>query len=60
MAGVTFIDSFWSESQVLFDWLDKNVAWDERMSARKTASLGVGYWYGLIVHCDYVYISIEN
>jgi alkylated DNA repair dioxygenase AlkB len=43
--GITFIDPFVAESQVLFATLEHNVQWDERMIARKTASYGNAYNY---------------
>jgi hypothetical protein len=42
----TFIDT----PDVLFEWLNTSVAWDERMKARKTASFGVAYDYSQITY----------
>lgn len=40
MNGITYIADFIKTPDVLFEFLKNNVAWDERMSARKTASYG--------------------
>ena len=48
MDGITFIAHFLPESTQLFDHLAQSVEWDERMSARKTASFGVAYNYSQI------------
>ncbi|MDC8003667.1 alpha-ketoglutarate-dependent dioxygenase AlkB [Aureisphaera galaxeae] len=45
MNGITFIEDFIDSPQDLFNTLKTNVAWDERMSARKTASYGKAYNY---------------
>jgi alkylated DNA repair dioxygenase AlkB len=45
MEGVSFIDKFLEYPDSLFEFLKSNVEWDERMSARKTASFGVSYNY---------------
>jgi len=48
MNGITYIESFITESELLFSFLEKNVSWDERMAARKTASFGKAYNYSQI------------
>lgn len=48
MNGITFIENFIDNSTELFDKLKSNVKWDERMSARKTASFGKAYNYSQI------------
>ena len=48
MNGITFIKNFIDNPAELFDNLKNNVAWDERMSARKTASYGKAYNYSQI------------
>jgi len=48
MNGITFIENFISNPFGLFDSLQKTVEWDERMSARKTASFGKAYNYSQI------------
>ena len=45
MNGITFITDFVSSPEALFISLRDNVLWDERMTARKTASFGVAYNY---------------
>lgn len=45
MDGITFIADFIDHPDQLFEWLQVNVDWDERMAARKTASFGVAYNY---------------
>ena len=48
MNGITFIKNFIDNPTELFNKLKKNVEWDERMSARKTASYGKAYNYSQI------------
>jgi len=48
MNGITFIENFINNPSELFDKLKSNVKWDERMSARKTASYGKAYNYSQI------------
>lgn len=48
MNGITFIESFIDNPTELFRELKNNVDWDERMSARKTASFGNAYNYSQI------------
>lgn len=48
MKGITFIEHFLSTPQLLFEKLRKEVTWDERMKARKTASFGKAYNYSQI------------
>ena len=48
MNGITFIENFISNPVELFDSLKTMVVWDERMSARKTASFGKAYNYSQI------------
>ena len=48
MKGITFIENFVSKPLELFDTLNTKVEWDERMSARKTASFGKAYNYSQI------------
>ncbi len=45
MEGITYIDNFLDNPNSLFEFLKKNLEWDERMMARKTASFGVAYNY---------------
>lgn len=45
MEGITFIENFIENHDDLFESLKSNVIWDERMSARKTASFGKAYNY---------------
>ncbi len=48
MNGITYIENFIDAPKELFDLLKSNVNWDERMSARKTASYGKAYNYSQI------------
>jgi alkylated DNA repair dioxygenase AlkB len=48
MNGITFIENFIDKPNELFNILKTNVEWDERMSARKTASYGKAYNYSQI------------
>jgi alkylated DNA repair dioxygenase AlkB len=48
MDGITHIEQFIKNSEDLFNTLIRNVKWDERMTARKTASYGVAYNYSQI------------
>lgn len=48
MNGITFIENFVSKPLELFETLKAKVEWDERMSARKTASFGKAYNYSQI------------
>jgi len=48
MKGITFIEDFIDNPIELFEILKSSVEWDERMSARKTASFGKAYNYSQI------------
>lgn len=48
MEGITYFENFIDHPQTLFDVLTSTVKWDERMSARKTASFGKAYNYSQI------------
>ena len=48
MEGILHIENFISDPNALFTNLVKMVDWDERMSARKTASYGKAYNYSQI------------
>lgn len=48
MNGITFIENYIDNPTELFNSLKNNVEWDERMSARKTASYGKAYNYSQI------------
>lgn len=52
MNGITYIEHFIENPTELYDLLTMNVKWDERMTARKTASFGKAYNYSQI---DYPY-----
>lgn len=52
MNGITYIENFINNPTELFNILTKTINWDERMSARKTASFGKAYNYSQI---DYPY-----
>ncbi|PDS22300.1 alpha-ketoglutarate-dependent dioxygenase AlkB [Flavobacterium branchiophilum] len=48
MNGITYIENFIDNPTELFNILTKTINWDERMSARKTASFGKAYNYSQI------------
>ncbi|MCH2195686.1 alpha-ketoglutarate-dependent dioxygenase AlkB [Kordia sp.] len=48
MNGITFIENFIKQPEILFEFLKNNVSWDVRMAARKTASFGKAYNYSQI------------
>ena len=48
MEGIIHIDNFIENSADLFNFLIAKVDWDERMTARKTASYGKAYNYSQI------------
>lgn len=48
MNGIIHIEHFIENPDQLFDLLFSNVKWDERMTARKTASFGKAYNYSQI------------
>ena len=48
--GITYIENFHNTPADLFEYLKQHVTWDERMSARKTASYGVAYNYSQIAY----------
>lgn len=48
MDGITYIENFIDNPIELFNILTKTVKWDERMTARKTASFGNAYNYSQI------------
>ncbi len=50
MNGITYLENFIDNPKVLFDYLSSNVNWDERMSARKTASYGKSYNYSQMAY----------
>jgi alkylated DNA repair dioxygenase AlkB len=52
MEGINYIDNFIDNPAELFNILTSRVKWDERMTARKTASFGKAYNYSQI---DYPY-----
>ena len=52
MDGIIYIEDFIDHPTELFALLTSNVKWDERMTARKTASFGKAYNYSQI---DYPY-----
>lgn len=50
MDGIIYIEHFIDKPEKLFDYLSENVNWDERMSARKTASYGKAYNYSQMAY----------
>jgi alkylated DNA repair dioxygenase AlkB len=48
MDGITYIENFIENPSQLFNLLISTVKWDERMTARKTASFGKAYNYSQI------------
>ncbi len=45
MDGIIYIENFLPDPDSIFSYLKEKVEWDERMTARKTASYGVAYNY---------------
>ncbi|HVU97938.1 MAG TPA: alpha-ketoglutarate-dependent dioxygenase AlkB [Puia sp.] len=45
ITGITFIEAFVVEPEILYDFLQSSVNWNESMIARKTASFGKAYNY---------------
>ncbi len=45
MEGIIYRENFLDNHESLFEILKNNIIWDERMSARKTASFGRAYDY---------------
>lgn len=60
MNGITFIEQFIDNPTELFNHLKDNVEWDERMSARKTASYGKAYNYSQISYPFQEFPTILN
>lgn len=50
MEGLTYIGQFLPDAEIVFQYLKNNVAWDERMAARRTASFGVAYNYSQMTY----------
>ncbi|WP_299437741.1 alpha-ketoglutarate-dependent dioxygenase AlkB [uncultured Aquimarina sp.] len=48
MEGITYIESFIDNPSTLFQVLKDSIEWDDRMTARKTASFGKAYNYSQI------------
>lgn len=46
--GIIYIEDFIDNPDLLYNTLEKEVLWDERMKSRKTASFGVAYNYSQI------------
>ena len=56
MEGIIHIDNFIENSADLFNFLIAKVDWDERMTARKTASYGKAYNYSQIEYPYQVFL----
>ncbi|SNR14133.1 alpha-ketoglutarate-dependent dioxygenase AlkB family protein [Tenacibaculum jejuense] len=54
--GITYIENWILNSDQLFHHFITNINWDERMTARKTASYGVAYNYSQISYPDQEFI----
>ncbi len=50
MEGITYIENFIEDPRTLYELLINTTAWDERMTARKTASFGKAYNYSQIAY----------
>ncbi len=50
MEGITLVENFIDHPAELFHLLTTTVAWDERMTARKTASFGKAYNYSQMAY----------
>lgn len=61
MNGIIHIEHFIEKPEQLFDLLVSNVKWDERMTARKTASFGKAYNYSQIEYPDQEFLpELQN
>jgi len=58
MDGITYIEDFVPNANDLFDRFRNTIDWDERMSARKTASFGKAYNYSQM-HYPYQEFTAE-
>lgn len=50
--GVLYVPNFLEEHLYVFEWTLKNVPWDERIKARKTASYGLPYNYAGLEYAE--------
>jgi len=60
MNGITYIENFIENPSRLFEVLRTTVVWDERMSARKTASFGKAYNYSQMEYVHQAFTPILN
>ena len=60
MDGITYIEDFIENPSGLFNVLASTVIWDERMSARKTASFGKAYNYSQMDYVHQAFTPILN
>ncbi|WP_299767258.1 alpha-ketoglutarate-dependent dioxygenase AlkB [uncultured Dokdonia sp.] len=60
MNGITYIEHFIENPSGLFNLLQSTVIWDERMSARKTASFGKAYNYSQMEYVHQAFTPILN
>ena len=57
MNGITYVEHFIDNPSDLFELLKNKVEWDDRMSARKTASYGKAYNYSQMSYPFKAFIS---
>ena len=60
MNGITYIENFIEDPSRLFAVLQSTVIWDERMSARKTASYGKAYNYSQMEYVHQAFTPVLN
>ena len=57
MNDIFYIDNFIEDSQKLFEALNHKILWDERMTARKTASFGKAYNYSQMLYPEVEFLD---
>jgi alkylated DNA repair dioxygenase AlkB len=60
MEGITCIEDFIENPSGLFELLNRDVIWDGRMSARKTASFGTAYNYSQMDYVHQAFTPVLN
>lgn len=50
--GIVYVPNFLDDHVTVFEWARANVAWDDRIKARKTASYGVPYDYAGLTYAE--------
>jgi alkylated DNA repair dioxygenase AlkB len=60
MEGITYIQDFIENPSGLFQLLNRDVIWDGRMAARKTASFGKAYNYSQMDYVHQAFTPVLN